>query len=465
MGIKDRIYSVSPRFLQNAYISLFGLRRQHLRYGGGFRNYLSAALETQWSEKEWFTIYQLKRLNILIKAAFNSDYYRSVFKKIGLDKERSLTSIEDIYRIPFLEKDVLRTNPASILAVDPDKERLAEFHTSGSTGTPLTVKMCLDDFRERMAYLERQFLWAGVSRRMKILTFTGRKIVGSSSDKVFWRYNAFGRQLLFSVYHLKETHKQDYIKKIIEYNPEIIEGYPSALSVIASWILDSSTDVSLKSLKAVFATAETLTHEQRSIIENAFKCKVINYYASNEGAPFITQCEFGKLHINPETGIFEFLKPDGNRAGPGEIAEIVVTSFTTRAMPLIRYKIGDSAILSRTESCECGRNMPIVDEIVGRTDDIFETPYRGFVGRLSTSLKLLPSVAKEAQIQQHSPEHFVLLIATEVAITESELKVIRNDLTDKLGPVKIEIRFVKEIPRGPNGKFRSQIKVKAGDES
>ena len=170
----------------------------------------------------------------------------------------------------------------------------------------------------------------------------------------------------------------------------------------------------------------------------------------------ITQCECGSLHVDDECGIIEFVRDDGSPAACGESARMLITSFTTKATPLIRYDIGDMAVLSEKE-CSCGRCRAVVSEIVGRVDDVFVTAEKGKVGRMSTTLKLLPSHVRRAQIQQNSPSDFLLLLESDKEVEASALKLVLDDMTDKLGKVNISVEYTEHIPNGKNGKFRTQI--------
>lgn len=227
----------------------------------------------------------------------------------------------------------------------------------------------------------------------------------------------------------------------------MIEGYPSAISILAKWVLEEDFKITLK---AVLVTAETLSEEQKQIIEKAFNCPTVNYYGSTEGAPMITQCEYGHMHLDMETGIIEFLNDQGEKADSGELARMIVTSFASNSTPLIRYDIGDLALLSG-KPCQCNRPGIVIDEIVGRVDDIFVTPEKGYVGRLSTSLKLFSSKVKRAQIQQLSLTEFKLLIETDAEIDDNEISTVIEDLYTKLGQVNIEVEIVKEIKVGKTG--------------
>lgn len=454
MGTLDSIYRRLPGFAQTAATSLYGLRREWLRYSGDYNRHMRFLLDSQWQSDDWFRQYQIDQLKMLVQTArSHSRHYAATLHELNPDRISDLSVLESI---PTLTKDVLRTTPESVLT-EPGAKAV-ELHTSGSTGTPLTYRISVGDFRMRMALLERQRIWAGVNRHCRTATFTGRKIVPPESDREFWRRNLAAPHILYSAYHLSDCNQDAYLSSLAQFRPEVIEGYPSSLAVLAGWLLRTSKPYKI-SPRAIFTTAETLTGSQRSLIEQAFGCPVFDYYGSNDGAPMITQCEKGKKHLNPESGIVEFLRNDGSHANPGELAELVVTSFTSSLMPLIRYRIGDMAVYT-DKTCDCGRRMPVIKEIVGRVDDVFHTPYRGHVGRLSTTLKLLPQQVREAQIRQTGPETFELVVALdrphpEVSAFESAL----SDMRDKLGPVGIQLRVVDSIPRGANGKLRTQIKT------
>lgn len=450
MSALKKVYDMLPVALQNICVSLYGIKRQYSRYGGDFKKRLAFFLETEKKDKEFIEEYQLNELIKLLKIAEKSEHYKKAFEEAGV-KPEDIKTLSDIKKLPVLSKQDLRKNVKSFYTYYGNRN--LTFHTSGSTGTPLTIKTNIEDFRSRMALLERLKICHGVNRKMRHITFVGKVI--TKKKKCFWRYNLFGRQLVMSVYDLHDKNKDLYLKEAVRYKPEVIEGYPSAVNILAKWAIEEGTDISPK---AVFVTAETLLPEQRENIEKAFGCKVINYYGSAEGAPLITQCEQGRLHVNFESGIVEFLRDDGTDAAPCEPTHMVVTCFLTKSTPLIRYKIEDMAVYSDTK-CECGRSSIVVDEILGRLDDVLITPEKGAVGRLSTSFKLLPPVIRRAQIRQMAPDRFDLLLEADSGdIQPGLIDPVLSDLEDKLGKVNITVKYVKEIPAGANGKFRSQIK-------
>jgi len=420
------IYEKVPTFIQNIFISLYGLLREYQRYGGNYKK--------------------------------NVPYYKKLFdeKKINPD---DIKNLQDLKKLPILSKETLRKEQNFFQAKNFKKRNLLEFHTSGTTGKALTIKIEKDDFRKRMAFLERQRIWAGTTNGKKVATFTGRIISTKLGNKKFWRYNYFGRQLYFSSYHTSEENLVYYVKALDKFKPIIIEGYPSAIFLVAQWILKNSYQHSIRP-KSILTTGETLLDHQKEIIEKAFNASTYNYYASSEGAPFITQCEFNSLHINPESGIFEILdENDKPVTTPGKTGQLIVTSFLTRATPLLRYRINDSVVIS-DKKCKCGRNFPVVEQIIGRLDDMLYTSERGYIGRLSPAIKAFPNSVIEVQFVQNSLDIIDLYIVPDKEKFEGKhLALVIEEIKKRTGSnVTITPHIVSEIARGSNNKFRLTIR-------
>lgn len=466
MALLKRLYGAAPVWVQNIMVSAYGLRRERARHGGDFQQHVAFLLESQSWTAEQHQTYQLQRLRELVEhSCAHVPYYRSEYGRLGITAA-DLRTLEDLKHLPLLEKDVLRTRLAECVADCWPRRALLESHTSGSTGTPLTYFSTVADFRERMAFLERQRSWAQVNHRSRCATFTGQLIVSAQQKHgAWWRYNRPGRQLLFSSYYMSPENLPAYAARLADFKPEIIEGYPSAIYIMARW-LEANGGHQVIRPRAVLSTAETLHDYQRHTIEAAFGAHVYNYYGSSECAPLITECEQGSLHVNPESGIFEFLRPDGSEADPGESAEMVVTSFATHAMPLIRYRIRDAALVGPHTACPCGRQMPQVAAVLGRLDDMLFTPDRGWVGRLSQAVKVFPGSIREAQIVQTSLDEVLInLVPDPTRFEMSQTEPLIKDLRARLGNViHIRIQIVDHIPRGPNGKFKYVVNALPPDD-
>ena len=199
------------------------------------------------------------------------------------------------------------------------------------------------------------------------------------------------------------------------------------------------------------------------MIERAFGCKVYNYYGNGESCAHIAECEKGSLHMKPEHSYVELLDHNNEPVEADSEGRLVGTAFLNYAMPLVRYDIGDVAVVSKNQTCPCGRSGILVDRVVGRVEDYVVTPDGRFVGRLDHLFKDAINV-RMAQIAKDSIDKIVIRIVKEPGYTKKDECSILNEARTRLGKqINIDIEYPAEIPRERNGKFRfvvSQISDK-----
>ncbi len=456
MSKLEQIYGILPVSLQNVALSLVGYSYARRRYGKRYHEYLDELMRTQWFSADQFREMQNAKLRKLIKDAMeNVPYYRACFRDIA-DRVDSIT-VDSIRDIPLLEKSVFRARTQEFINKSRFKYGYSVTHTSGTSGSPLDIPYDNNTMKHNVAFRGRQFRWAGIIGGEVNVLLTARLILGSKDGPPFWRYNAAEHQWLFSVYHITGKNIERYVDKIADIEPIYLTGLASALYELARWIEDNKR-ISCIRPWAIIATGETLHDFQREKIEKVFGSRIFNYYSSSEGAPFITQCYAGGMHVNPESGVIELLRPDGTNAEPGEDAEMVVTSFYQRTMPLIRYRIGDTASFAKNQICPCGRQMPVVEYVGGRESDTLYSTERGRVGSaaLSTVFYNIPFRLKESQIEQVGTDAFVFrYVSHDKPLNKAEKLIVLGELKTRLGSsINVEIQCVEEIPKGPNGKSR-----------
>ena len=436
--------------------SVYGYKLYRERYCGNHDKYLNQLLESQWYSKEKIDrITNDNFLDIYNYAKKNIPYYKTLIrtKKILSDEIRSLSDIEIL---PIISKEQIRDNPRNFLAGGFNKKDIITINTSGTTGKTLKIYVDLDSRRYGYAFFSRLTNWAGINRKLGNVTFAGRTIVAPDRSKPpFWRRNIMMNNYLFSSYHLSHVNLKDYVNKLIQIQPHFIDSYPSSIYTLAKFMKEEK--ISGIYPKAIITSSETLLDFQRKTIEEVFKCPVFDQYGCAEQVVFVSQCEKGTYHIHPEFGYVEFLREDGSKAEPGEPARLICTGFTNRAMPLIRYDIGDTGILSKNQNCPCGRNFPVIEKILGRTDDILVMRDGRQVGRLDPVFKGLQSI-KETQIIQEDLDNVTLKIVPGDHYEERESEIIVYELKKRLGSqVAISVQIVQEIPRTSAGKFRAVI--------
>lgn len=450
------IYESMPVFGQNVMVSTKGLALYMKRYGGKYRQYVDGLMRSQWLTAQQFRDIQTSKLRELLTAAVREvPYYRRAFAPFASSLEGF--GLDNLSELPLLDGALLRKNTREFLDRSRLKHGHDDGHTSGTSGSPLVWPIDLDSFQFSMALVERHYRWAGVTTNQRSARFTGRVIAGRRSSPPYWRYNVARNQWLFSVYHLSDSTLPAYYEALQRISPAYIESYPSAILSVAKWV-NKHRKEHLWRPWAVFTGGETLLDFQRKEIESAFGCRVFNFYGSAEGAPVISECAAGRLHLNPESGIVEFIKPSGAQAGPGELAEMVVTSFRQRSMPLIRYRIGDTAVLAERQTCPCGREMPIIERIEGRESDTLRSAERGLIGSasLSTLLYCVPSRIAESQIEQVTEQEFVFrYVPIGGPLTVEEQQLVSVEFRNRLGDtIALRLEVCDGIPKSESGKTR-----------
>lgn len=452
----ESLYFTSPVFIQNIATSIYGYHLHHTRYGNDSEKILLELLESQcYSFQKIRELQESKLKNLIMHAYNNIPYYKELFNGHNLRPE-DIKYIEDLSKIPLLEKDTIRRN-AEKLIYRNKKYKILKLNTSGTSGSPLVILCDVESRKHHYVFLSRFREWFGVKTGMRRASFFGRIVVSPLQKKPpFWRFDKTENNFLFSSYHMSEDNLRHYCKKLMEIKPIEICGYPSSLFAISKFLEKNKHYIINPSF--IMTTAETLLDYQREMIENAFSCKVRDQYGCTEMAIFVSQCEEGSYHVHPEYGVIEVIDADGNVVEAGKEGEVVCTSFINRTMPLIRYRLGDLVIV-RNEGCRCGRNFPVLEKIIGRVDDILTTPEGRPLGRLDPIFKSGKGIF-ETQIVQTSINTLQFNIVKDESFGENEKKDLLYEIKKRTGDVmNININYVHEIPKEKNGKFRSVISL------
>lgn len=445
----------APVWLQNTFVSLYGLKIDRTRYGGAYKNYFKAVYTQYGYDNSALQSFMNERLMSTINNALvDIPYYKDTLKYHGIHIG-DIRSIEDIERLPFLEKDVVRREPDRLVSNKYDRNSLLCIHTTGTTGTPLNI-YCTPQVRQlNYAYYDRFLLMSDIKYEGKRATFGGRIIVHEAQQKPpFWRYSSFQKNLLFSSYHLTDENMPAYIEKLIDFNPDVIDAYPSSLFAVASYAEAHHIDLR-QVTSGITTSAETLFPAQRQTIEAVFGVPVRDQYGAAEMCVFVGQCKEGSYHIHTDYGMLEFLRDDGSKAMPGEEAELVCTGFINPVMPLIRYRMGDRGVLS-DKFCMCGSIFPVMEKIMGRMDDVIVTPDGRRIGRLSPVFKGFP--VKEVQYIQRNIGTVEVQIVKDIGYSISLEGEVLKELRKRLGEtISIHINYVNSISRGRGGKLKSIV--------
>lgn len=449
MGELEKIYEKSPIFIQNLMVSAKGFFNYFERYGKAYKEYYKELKELDKLKLEEKIEYQNKELVKFINYAYNnSKFYHELYKDINISE---IKTAEDLKKLPIVTKEMIRNNINDVITIKP--KNAVEGHTGGTTGKSLVVLYTKEDMMKRMAILDYFKEKVGFkNNKMKRATFNGKHIVPQTQNKkIFWRYNLFNKQMIYSSFHLIEENYKYYVKSLNKFKPQAIDGFFTSMCDVAKYIERNDLKLDFQPI-AIFPTSETLNDEGVELLERVFKCKVYNQYSSSEGAPFITECKCGKLHINMIDGIFEF-KENSN--------EILVTTFITHGTPLIRYEIGDSVTLLNNQSCECGNETIMVDKIEGRSRDFLYATNGCKInsGNVSNIFKNVPNAVVKVQIVQEKMKKIIIKLVVDKKQYKKEFEdLIISEAKAKLGnDMDIEINIVDDIKREKSGKYRMII--------
>ncbi len=451
MGILEKIYDKSPLFFQNLMVSISGYERNRNRYGKSYFEYLKFLEDfDKWSLQKKRDYQNNELINFIHYAVENSKFYKELYKNIDIN---TIKSIEDLKRLPIVDKEMLRLSINDVNTIP--RKGAVEGHTGGTTGKSLVVLMTPEDMMKRMAMLDYFKSRVGFEHlKMKRATFNGKHIVPpNQKSKVFWRYNAACKQMIYSSFHITEQNMKYYVDSLNHYKPQAIDGFFTSMLDIAGYIERHDIRLEFKPI-AIFPTSETLTKSGRELLERVFKCKVYDQYASSEGAPFVTECEHQILHMELASGIFEHIEEGSD--------EVLVTSFTTHGTPLIRYRIGDAMSFDETiYVCECGMQSIKVKEIQGRRLDFLYTADGAKInaGNVSNLFKNMPNALIRAQAIQDKIDEIKILLEVDKGLYKPEYdELLREEFVHKFGrKTRIQIKHVEEIPREKSGKFRMII--------
>lgn len=457
-GFTQKIYWASPYTVKKIFAWCNAWREDKSRHSTVFDCLIREIEQRDGWSREQFIAYQNEKLAEVLRTAFqNVPYYRDVFQARQIEPGE-IRSVDQLAQIPLLHKDTLRSRTKEFIDRTFDKKSLVQTNTGGTTGSPLTIYR--EPYAEAacFAYNEvRCHRMAGMQRRVNRSVSLGSAPVAASNrtKPPFWVENTRWKQLYMSCYHLFPEHLSSYVEKIREFDPEYIEGYPSAIESLANFILNSGMEP--VRLKAVFTTAEVLYEEYREVIERAFGCKVYNQYGSTENVIFAAECSCGSMHVSPEIGIVEVCDKHGIPLPTGQRGFLIGTNLTNKAMPLIRYFTGDMGALS-TETCQCGSSLQVLTQLHGREDDCLKLKDGRRISQM-ISFRIFQQADGIAQGQfiQDSYEDFRILIVPAPSYRQEHGRKVEKALQDILGDVSITLETVAHIPRAASGKFRAVI--------
>ena len=413
---------------------------------------------SQWWDERHLKELQLSKLCQLLKyTQTHVPYYRKLFEEIGF-KVENMCSMNDLTRIPFLDKSIIRANTEALKS--EIAQDLTSFNTGGSSGEPLIFYIGKKRVSHDVAAKWRATRWWGVDIGDPEIVVWGSPIELEVQDNIRILRDRLFRTKLLPAFQMSEQKLDGFLEEIRTMRPKMLFGYPSALSHIARHADTRKQDMSNLDIQVAFVTSERLYDEQRLQINRTFNCPVANGYGGRDSGFIAHECPEGGMHLTAEDIIVEIVNPNGIGLPPGESGEIVVTHLATEDFPFIRYRTGDIGVLD-TNTCNCGRGLPLLKEIQGRSTDFLVAQDGTIMHGLALIyiLRDLPQVSAFKIIQESLGLTHVYIVS-ENGLSPKIVKDIELGFKDRLGHgVKISIHEVAEIPAEKSGKFRYVVSM------
>jgi phenylacetate-CoA ligase len=407
----------------------------------------------QWWDAERIATLQLTRLReLLLDVAAHVPYYRETFAQIGFDPA-AVQSVADLGRLPFLTKAVIRANTEKLKHANA--RGLARFNTGGSSGEPLIFFIGDKRVSYDVAAKWRATRWWGVDIGDPEIVVWGSPIELGKQDRIKQVRDTLMRTQLLPAFEMSESKLDQFIATIRSVRPRMLFGYPSALTHIATHAKKRNVTMTDLGIKVAFVTSERLYDEQRSTISEVFGCKVANGYGGRDAGFIAHECPQGNMHLTADDIVVEIVDEQGQVLPVGQAGEIVVTHLSTNDFPFIRYRTGDIGMLGSTV-CKCGRGLPILQDIQGRSTD-FVVASDGTVMHGLSLIYILRDLAgvKAFKVIQESRALTRVLLVTENGFLPNAGQQIVDGFKRRLGPdVSVVVELVDNIPAEKSGKFR-----------
>jgi len=406
--------------------------------------------KTQWWSPEELRALQLQKLQRLIEVAFNKTAFYAQYA--GKNKNWRPTSLEDLRQLPFMDKNTISTHrDALINRRVPGRPCVS--HTGGSSGAPLIFYMD----RQRQAWDKaarmRAHEWWGVLPGEREAYFMNYKVALGFADRLRLFRDRLINDRLFSVHRVGDATVADLIRDLHAFGPTCLFGYTSSMDMMCR--LANQKGINLKDMptRVVFSSCEVLhDHQRKNLSETLGHIPVADGYGSREGGFFAHECRHGRLHLTAESIIMEFVKGD-TPVGPGEDGELVITNLDNHAMPFIRYRTGDIGQAS-TEICPCGRGLPVIKPVKGRSTDFIITPDGRWIHSYGVIFTFsdIPGV-REYQVVQHDVTKVQVQLVTDRQFPTDGDARISQSMGLRLGPaMRVTLEHVPTIAARPSGK-------------
>jgi phenylacetate-CoA ligase len=399
---------------------------------------------------------QWRKLLDLIEHAWNqSPYYRKSLSSTGFNPG-DLKQWADFQRLPILSKKDIAENAAEIISRTSKREDLRPRKTSGSTGVNLNFYVDDAEFQYKRGVQLYRDQWTGWKLgEWKAFVWGNPTYTYSLHGRI--RNSLLERSFSLDTLKMDEAMMASFASEIFRRKPTMLFGHAHSLYLFAGFW--RGRGLPAYRFRGILSTAMVLHEHERKACESVFETPVFDRYGCEEVSLIASECEKHEgLHVNTDSLIVEVMK-DNRPAEPGETGRVLVTDLYNKAMPFIRYEVGDTAVPSN-QTCSCGRTYPLLKRITGRVADYLRTPEGEWISGISLTenfATLIPGL-HQIQILQEAPDFLRLRTVRGPNFADGSIRLMAEMVQQRFGSrMRFVIDYVDSIKPEPSGKYRFSI--------
>ena len=453
----QRTYDHLPPWLQRVGLNAYGV---HTRVATArFETLVSRMAPSETWPVEAQRQYVADRLrDLLAHAIRHVPRYRGLYRLLPDLCGSNAAVMAVLAEFPRVTRAEILADRDAFLSDSFRRRHLVATRTSGTTGTPMETLVERPALRASNALWWRRTLWAGHVSGDWTARLVGDHVVrlDDAAPSRPYRISHVDRRIYLSTFHLDERAAATFKSLLEERRPAFLQGYPSALASLSS--LAGACDERWRP-KAVLYSSEPLYEHQREAVSAFVDAPIRGLYGCAERIVSAAECESGALHLSLLDGYVDGqFEDDGSPEAPS------VTGLLNRAMPLIRFELGDGLVFRHGAACPCGRTLPVLEPVVTKMEDSLATPSGRAVSpsALTWALKDLTGVRCSQIVQRPDLSVDVRVVADSARAQELEQTLARRVSRMLFEEVPVRVVFVDDLNVTASGKSRFVVRELPG---
>lgn len=416
----------------------------------------------QYASPEKVARYQIRKIRRILSHCHRYvPYYRELFRNHSVEPG-DIRTLDDIRAIPVLSKSILREQQQRMVSEKGFRFLREQLLTSGTTGEKISI--WVDPVARAQEFVRYWLFFRRGGYRI------GKPFGEFSSDffidrqdplQALYHKNKLTNQLLLNTSYLCRENVTQYLDIMMENGVQFIKSRPSSLYIFCQYIQDRGADD--LGIKCIFTIGETLYPHQRECIEQTFGCRILNFYGHMERVVAMSECVYGRMHVDEGYGFVEFDNLAGNDSNQHDGARyrLIGTTMHNSCMPFIRYDTGDIVELDREwQPCPCGITSRVVKRISGRMEDVITSEDGKTYPALFLIFNMIEGIQMGQIIQDDLLDFRIFIYPDNEKFNHSQKHELLFHLKKYLGErakIDIVVVDVDGFQYSKSGKFRSVI--------